>query len=356
MRTMTQGVSTGLRSLFVVASAMALLQPGAEAQEQQRLQGSEVSVYNLAGRVEVVPGSGSDVTVEITRGGDDARMLEVNVLEVGGRQALVIRYPEDEVVYSALGRGSRTQIRVADDGTFGDRGSGRGREVNVRGSGRGMEAWADLRIVVPRGKDLAVYLAVGEAQVGAVEGDLLIDTGSGGIRAQGGSGSLNIDTGSGGVTVSDFRGDLMVDTGSGGVELSGIQGGEVTVDTGSGAVEGNGVAASYLKIDTGSGQIALSRVSAPEVYLDTGSGGVEVELLEDVDELVVDTGSGSVTIRVPAGVGAEVEVDTGSGGIDVNIPLEVREVKRNYLRGILGDGRGTITVDTGSGAVRLIGG
>ena len=83
---------------------------------------------------------------------------------------------------------------------------------------------------------------------------------------------------------------------------------------------------------------------------------VELELLEDVDELVVDTGSGAVIIRVPSGLGAEIEVDTGSGGIDVDIPLEVRQVKRNYLRGILGDGRGSIRVDTGSGAIRLIGG
>jgi hypothetical protein len=36
--------------------------------------------------------------------------------------------------------------------------------------------------------------------------------------------------------------------------------------------------------------------------------------------------------------------------------VEVREVKRNYMLGILGDGRGRIVVDTGSGGVRLIGG
>jgi lia operon protein LiaG len=343
-------------SLFLVALAVAVPRQGARGQEQERLQGSEVSIYNLAGRVEVLPGTGSDVTVQIVRGGGDAQRLEVNVREVDGRQALIIRYPDDAVIYPELGRSSRTQLRVRPDGTFGDRGSGRGDEVEVRGSGRGLEAWADLRISVPRGKDVAVYLAVGETQVGAVEGDLLIDTGSGAVHAQGGSGSLNVDTGSGAVTVRDFRGDLLVDTGSGDVDLSAIQGGEVSVDTGSGAVEGAGVIASYLKVDTGSGEIVLSGVSAPEVYLDTGSGQVDVELLEDVDELLVDTGSGGVTLRVPASLGAEIEVDTGSGGIDVNIPVEVREVKRNYMRGILGDGRGRIVVDTGSGGVRLIGG
>jgi len=345
-------------SAFLGAALLVSGVPGRiQGQETERLTGNDVAIYNLAGRVEVVPGSGSDVTVRIERGGGDAQRLEVDVREVNGRQALIIRYPDDQIVYPEMGRGSRTQIRVADDGTFGEGRSGGGRDqVDIRGSGRGLEAWADLRVSVPRGRDVAIYLAVGESEVGAVEGDLLVDTGSGAVRAEGGSGSLNVDTGSGSVTVLDFSGDLMVDTGSGSVELNDIRGGDVDVDTGSGGVRGDGVQASYLRVDTGSGEIILGRVSAPEVSLDTGSGAVELELLDDVDELVIDTGSGGVTLRVPSGIGAEVELDTGSGGIDIDIPLEVREVKRDYMRGILGDGRGSITVDTGSGGIRIIGG
>jgi hypothetical protein len=342
--------------LGLVASAVAVPGSGLVAQEEHRVSGSEVSVYNLAGQVEIVPGSGSDVVVRVMRGGGDADRLEVGVQDVRGRQALVIRYPADEVIYPEMGRRSRTQIRVRDDGTFGDGGEGRGDQVDIRGSGSGLEAWADLRISVPAGMDLAVYQAVGEAEVGAVDADLLVDTGSGAISAEGGSGSLNIDTGSGSVVVREFRGDLLVDTGSGGVELTDVQGQEVNVDTGSGSVEGSGVSASYFKVDTGSGRIRFSRVSATDVHMDTGSGSVELELLEDVDELVIDTGSGSVTLRVPSNLGAEIEVDTGSGGIDMDIPVEVRQVKRNFLRGVLGDGRGTVRIDTGSGGVRLIGG
>ena len=356
MKKILRGPSGGGLLFLLIAGGLALPQPGVRAQETERLQGSEISIYNLAGQVEVVSGSGSDVTVEIMRGGDDARMLEVDTRQVDGRQALIIRYPDDEVVYPELGRGSRTQIRVSDDGTFGNRSSGGGSEVNIRGSGDGLEAWADLRISVPPGRDVAVYLAVGHTEVGAVEGDLLIDTGSGSVDARGGSGMLNVDTGSGAVTVRDFQGELLVDTGSGEVELSAIRGGEVNVDTGSGAVDGSDVTASYFNVDTGSGRITLSGVTAPELYLDTGSGSVEVELLGDVDEFVVDTGSGEVTIYIPGNLGAEIEVDTGSGGIDLNVPLEIRTAKRNYLRGILGDGRGRFSVDTGSGAIRLIGG
>jgi hypothetical protein len=351
-----------VKSNFSVVPALlsvllfAAVGPGrAGGQETERLTGSDVAIYNLAGRVEVVPGGGSDVTVQIRRGGRDGQRLEVEVREVRGRQALILRYPDDQIVYPEMGRRSRTQLRVADDGTFGEGRSRSGRqEVEIRGSGSGLEAWADLRVSVPQGKDVAIYLAVGESEVGAVAGDLLVDTGSGAVRAEGGSGSLNVDTGSGAVTVLSFSGDLMVDTGSGSVELGEISGGDVDVDTGSGSVRADGVRASYLHVDTGSGEIVLGRVSAPEVNLDTGSGRVELELLDDVDELLIDTGSGGVTLRVPRTLGAEVVLDTGSGGIDIDLPLEVREVKRDYVRGILGDGRGSITIDTGSGGIRII--
>ena len=92
---------------------------------------------------------------------------------------------------------------------------------------------------------------------------------------------------------------------------------------------------------------------SPDVVMDTGSGGVFVGLLEDVHRLEIDTGSGAVTVEVPASVGATVEMDSGSGGIDLDLPFEAREVKRNYVRGVLGDGAGRIEIDTGSGAIRL---
>jgi len=115
------------------------------------------------------------------------------------------------------------------------------------------------------------------------------------------------------------------------------------------------VIAASLEVDTGSGEIALRGVTASDVTLDTGSGSVEVELLEDVDDVEIDTGSGSVTIWIPSSLGAEVELETGAGGIDLDFPLEVSEVKRDYVRGTLGDGVGSIHVDTGSGGIRLIG-
>lgn len=347
-------VTPGLALLALLGGFLSPERTG--AQEEIRLSGQEVAVYNLAGRVDIAAGSGSDVVVQVTRGGNDGRELTLDVIRVDGKEALVIRYPAGRVVYPEMGRGSRTRVRIRDDGTFGG-GVGRGGDqVDIRGSGPGVEAWADLRISVPAGKDMGVFLAVGETEAIGVEGDLLIDTGSGAVSARKLTGNLEVDTGSGRVVVEEVRGNLTVDTGSGEVEVSEIQGDQVTVDTGSGGVSARDVTASRIEVDTGSGKVVLARVSAPAVYVDTGSGGVEVELLQDVEDLVVDTGSGSVIIRLPEGIGAEIEADTGSGGIEVGIPLEIRKVERNYIRGVLGDGRGRISIDTGSGSIRLLGG
>jgi len=109
-----------------------------------------------------------------------------------------------------------------------------------------------------------------------------------------------------------------------------------------------------LRVDTGSGAIELEAVTVPDVVLDTGSGSVDIELLIDVESLDIDTGSGSVTVRAPRDLGAMVEIETGSGGIDLDFPVELRTARRDLVRGRIGDGRGKIVIDTGSGTVRLI--
>jgi hypothetical protein len=337
-----------------LAAALTALPPGAQAQEVERISGRSVAVYNLAGRVEVVRGSGPDIVVRIDRGGRDADELIVETGEIRGRETLRVVYPADEIVYPEMGRGSNTSLSVRDDGTFSDGYDGRGDRVRIRGRGDGLEAWADLVIEVPAGREVDVNLAVGEVAAEGVESDLSIDTGSGAVTALDILGSLEVDTGSGSVVVRGVEGDLYVDTGSGRVEASEVRGREIEIDTGSGSVRGHDLSADVIGVDTGSGGIELETVSATDVVLDTGSGSIDIELLTDIDRLDADTGSGSITVRAPAGLGATVDIETGSGGIDLDFPIEVRTIRRDEVRGTIGDGRGEINIDTGSGSVRLL--
>ena len=87
---------------------------------------------------------------------------------------------------------------------------------------------------------------------------------------------------------------------------------------------------------------------------DTGSGDVDVTLVATFTSLRIETGSGDVTLRVPPTVGAEVDLDTGSGDIDLGgLTLQVRRIEHDHVSGTLGNGKGRLSVETGSGNVRL---
>lgn len=351
-----------MRTLLLTALTLgAATQVAAQAAERRAIPGADVAIYNLAGVVRLEAGTGADVAVEITRGGADAAQLRFDTGEIRGHQTLRVIYPSDDIVYNALGRwGGETSVDVREDGTFNDGGGSRrffgsGHRVRITDRGRGLDAHADLRILVPAGKQVAVYLAVGKATVTNVDGDIRVDVASADVEASHTKGSLYLDTGSGNVNVTDVSGDITLDTGSGDVTVNGMTGGRIKLDTGSGGVTATRVEADELKVDTGSGDVEVSDVKARGISLDTGSGSVRLGLLTRFESLDVDTGSGEVTIRVPADFGAEVDIETGSGGIDLGgVPVTVTRMESDHIIGRIGDGRGRMKVETGSGGVRIV--
>jgi len=61
-----------------------------------------------------------------------------------------------------------------------------------------------------------------------------------------------------------------------------------------------------------------------------------------------------VAITAPANLSADLVMDTASGDIDTDFPLAVTRTARDHLRGRVGDGKGKISVETGSGGIRLL--
>ncbi len=324
------------------------------ALERHTVTGDRVIVYDLAGAIEVVTGTGPDVVVEVRRGGRDAGALRIATGPIDGHPTLRVIFPGRRIVYPAS-RSETNGIAVRDDGTFGGKNTNFwSKRVSISRHGFGSEAWADLRILVPRGRTLEVRLGAGAMSAHGVEGALTLDTHAGPVLVDGVVGSLVVDTGSGAVGVKNVRGDLLVDTGSGAVTIEGVHGAKVSIDTGSGGVSGSDVQAGDLLVDTGSGHVAIEGVRAPRVKVDTGSGGVTLGFLEDVENVLVDTGSGGVLLRVPATLGAELDVDTGSGAIESDVPLTLLHREHGEMQGTIGDGKGHILIDTGSGGVRLV--
>ncbi len=358
-RSRLHAAGLALAAAFALLPSIALAAPAAGSFS---LSGSRVHVYNLAGAVEVVAGSGTAVTVQSTTGGRDAAKLDVQTLS-GSEPSLVFKYPGTKVVYRRGDRpfsSSRTTLDVGADGRFGMGwsknlfGAG-GRKVEIRSDGSGLEAWADLKIAIPRGQKAAVHLGVGAVTVANVDGELLVDCAAAGVTAAGTRGTLRVDTGSGAVDVRDAAGLVSIDTGSGSVAVNDFTGSDLVVDTGSGAVRLAGVRADgRVGVDTGSGRVEIVDVDTPRIGIDTGSGSVLVRLAGSPREVAVDTGSGSVTVEAPPTLDATIHMETGSGGLEVDFPMKSVTRDSDLIRGTIGKGTGRMLLETGSGRIRLV--
>ena len=348
-----------LALLLMAFAANALVALSASAAERYTAAGDHVAVYNLAGQISVEPGSGSQVEVLVTRGGRDGGQLKIATGAIGNLQTVRVIYPGNRIIYPALGFGSNCNIRVSGDGRFGGNESdillGGRHEVRISGSGSGTEAFANLLVRVPRGQRFSMYLGVGKISASNLDGRIRLDGASASIAARSVAGNVTLDTGSGDVRVTGATGDLSVDTGSGGVELDHVHGGTLLVDTGSGSIEATDVEVTDCSLDTGSGDVRIAGLSSSKIHVDTGSGSVELALTADASDISVDTGSGSIMMRVPADFGAELAVETGSGSIDTRVPVTLVHHDSDSFRGRIGDGRGRVVLETGSGDVTIAG-
>src|SRR4051812_12509154 len=122
VRSLITTVLVALGLLFFALAADSIVTASATASPENHrvsLTGTDIAVYNLAGRARLTAGNGNSVQVIVNALGRDAEDLKLQQGPIGGRTTLRIVYPGDRVIYPDMGRGSNTSIRVRDDGTFG---------------------------------------------------------------------------------------------------------------------------------------------------------------------------------------------------------------------------------------------
>lgn len=352
-------------ALVLVASLACAGPTGADPVTQSRsfdksftvTAGETLKLANLAGSVEIVPGSGDTLVVEATvhaagRNDEETRRL---LADMGWERASdgdgwALSYPVDRHRTFHYPQPSNRVIGF-DFGSTNTRYQGTRVKVISRRSGSAPTLYVDLRISFPAGAGLALRNAVGRVAGGELAGDLSIDTGSGDVELAALSGELVVDTGSGDVEVGRLDGSGNLDTGSGDVVVGRADGDRLLIDTGSGDVRVGGGRLRELGVDTGSGDVEIADFDAERIVLDTGSGDVSIESpLNWARQVLVDTGSGDVEIFADPGASFRLSADQGSGDLDVRysdarLILDGREV----VGAERGDGHTRIEVDTGSG-------
>ncbi len=347
----------------------------------------EVRLANLAGRIEILRGQGKEVVVDATVHADAGsaaatqRLLQdmkwVKSHDRKGREEWVLSYPVDKhrsYVYPSGKRDDGDELPgflsflegIGHTSTL-----YRGERVRIYSSKHGSAPtlYANLRIALPVGANVAMRNAVGPVRGGDLEGTLAVDTGSGDVQIASHIGQLWIDTGSGDVVLGSAKGETSIDTGSGDVVVKRLIG-NGSIDTGSGDVTVQRVSAGKISIDTGSGDVTVQEGVAAKVMADTGSGGIRIIAVE-LEELAADTGSGDVTIHTSLAKAKRITAETGSGdvsikgGPDASFDIEsdqgsgdllvgyadavLRRSGRKVVGAKRGDGHTVIHVETGSG-------
>ena len=68
------------------------------------------------------------------------------------------------------------------------------------------------------------------------------------------------------------------------------------------------------------------------------------------------SGDGGITLRLPEGLGAELDAQTGDGSISLDKPATVKgTIREHVVRGTLGPGGPPLKIYTGDGSIRLAG-
>ncbi len=352
----TPGITLASVALVVGLAAPAL----GQQPERYSLSGTRIEIYSVLGHATLHRGTGSAVVVQATRVGADASRLAFQSDGNGtdGATRFRVVYPLDRLDDGLYwSEGGTEGLRLRPDGTFGGDGGrvfGRGGRIAIGRRG-GFRASADLDIAVPEGRTVTLHLAVGRVELNGTSGEFLIDTWGADVRGQDLAGTYRFDTGSGDVTVRGASGSLTFDTGSGDCVVSGLRGTLADFDTGSGDVDATDVQVDRARFDTGSGNVKARGLQAASGLVDTGSGDAELVFTGGtVADWRIDTGSGDVDLTLPAQAGARISVDTGGGDFELvrrDVVLERRQGDTQWLR--VGDGRGSIRVETGSGGFTL---
>ena len=202
----------------------------------------------------------------------------------------------------------------------------------------------------------AIETGSGAVQGWRINGSVSAETGSGTVEFREVNGALSLDVGSGAVSARQINGDLRVDTGSGSLLVEEV-GGRVELDTGSGGVSVRRVHGSSLTVNTGGGSMQLREIDVAQLAVDASSGGVDAELAQVYPggSYVITTGSGGVTVALPPNADLSVRADAPSGRVSHSgLNLRVVHEGAGEFEAVMGQGRARLTLEAGSGGVRLL--
>lgn len=256
----------------------------------------------------------------------------------------------------------------------------KGLPISVRGSSGDIrsEGLAAAQVLRSTSGDIEVFSAAGplevssssgdvtvtgvrEAKVKSVSGDVVVhqatgplkaSTSSGGVSVADARGELSISTVSGDVQVRQVAGALRASTSSGGISVTGARD-SLSLSTVSGDIEAD-AAPRGLEAGTSSGAVDVRGVTGM-VKVGTVSGDVRLSLREPLRGVEAGTTSGEIRLALDSAVGCSLDMRTTSGTIEVEQPMQMKNISRRSVSGVIRGGKTPVVLHTTSGDITVVG-
>ena len=321
--------------------------------------------YTLAGEIQLVIKNAKGQTIVVGKDGlESIHILATKI--VNTKKAEKAQELMDQLTFDVEGDGNMVRIisRYPDSHK---------EEKSIWSFFKGLKhsTAIDYMIEVPSEFSVGVISTSGDVEISSIEGDTKIKGTSGDVRVREIGGSCKIELTSGDVEIKDIEGETRVGLSSGSAFVDGsgdglilhatsgdVQafniGGDAEVKLVSGDLLIDGCRGDLMSVSS-SGDIVIKEIGG-SADVNASSGSIEIFLMvDDEKKYNLNTCSGDVDVfyKSPKNIGFFLDVNTMSGTIDGNMEIKLEKVSRRQLKGIVGNGRGSLIIATSSGDITI---
>lgn len=234
-----------------------------------------------------------------------------------------------------------------------------GNVVTVRSRGKFSNDWnighrhndARYNIRVPKKFELALRTDGGSVDVSDVSGNLKAHTSGGTMTFARLEGTLDAETSGGFIQLEACKGKIDIETSGGHIKVA--QGeGTLNARTSGGHIEVRNFSGD-TEVRTSGGRLDLERVSGK--LIGKTSGGAIRALMPGalIGDIKLQTSAGNIDLAIPANSAVSIDANTNAGEVVSRLPLQVTDVRREHLRGMLNGGGKSVLLETSAGTITI---
>lgn len=204
-----------------------------------------------------------------------------------------------------------------------------------------------------------------------------IESGNGAITISELKGSAKIQTSFGSISCRDLSdGDYHVKSGNGRIEIIHASAGECDASSSFGAITCTDVKGDPVKLHSDNGSVDASEVEAPNLSLSSAFGAIRAERITTADidahssnggihivcsescpadlKAEVKSGFGGIDFTAPPQFAGQIRLSTGFGSVRTDQSVTVKgEIDKKNITGTIGEGNGSIHLESSNGSVEL---